>query len=581
MTPFIRIVSLCLSLALSMGLSAQEVNFYAEADARQIVVGNYFEVSFVLENAQGEYFQPPEFEPFELLSGPSRSTQMSIINGRRSQKMTFSYGLTINEAGKHTLGSATVTVNGKTYKTDPISIEALQGSRPTAQGATSQGQGADDTGEFIIEAELSQDTGYIGQQITLRYVLYTTQDVRSYNFLNTPNFDGFYAQEIQNYRGRPERVVKDGVQYVRRVIKVIALFPQQKGTFELSPANVNLGVATRRSSSSFFFNSNLKPVRLASNAVELYITDLPRGAPASFAGAVGDFFMGSAIDKQSITKDDAVTLTYQIKGDGDGKMLKAPDQPYSDLFDIYDPNLLAEESKVVGDRIETTKTYEYLLLPKKEGKLSFRPELSYYNVDSNKYETIQGQLYTINVAPSTGRQTADLADREVTLPPPATSTKLRSRDSFFFQSVPYWIANGALGLGLIGLLVAKQVKTKQDSIDPSIKKHNKAKKLAIAKLATAKSAWTAGDTKEFYIQLRKGLLEYLSSKTYQDSAQMSKDDIKALLSENGLSDLEFDIMDIMTKGEMAIYANMSSGTEGEIYDKALNLIEKIESTLKK
>ena len=105
--------------------------------------------------------------------------------------------------------------------------------------------------------------------------------------------------------------------------------------------------------------------------------------------------------------------------------------------------------------------------------------------------------------------------------------------------------------------------------------------MAIQQLSSAKNAWDQGNTKEFYIQLRKGLLQYLASKTYSDSSQMSKDDIKALLTRHGLEPLEGDIMDIMTKGEMAIYANMNSGSEATIYDKALNLIEKIESSLKK
>ena len=37
----------------------------------------------------------------------------------------------------------------------------------------------------------------------------------------------------------------------------------------------------------------------------------------------------------------------------------------------------------------------------------------------------------------------------------------------------------------------------------------------------------------------------------------------------------------MEKGEMAIYANMRPGDEENIYQKAINLIEKVETTLKK
>ena len=94
---------------------------------------------------------------------------------------------------------------------------------------------------------------------------------------------------------------------------------------------------------------------------------MPDGAPTSFSGAIGDFFMGTSIDKKSITQDDALTLTLQIKGDGDGRFIEPPAQPYTDLFDIYDPNLLGEQTQVTGDKVQVIKTYEYLMIPKKTG----------------------------------------------------------------------------------------------------------------------------------------------------------------------------------------------------------------------
>ena len=144
------------------------------------------------------------------------------------------------------------------------------------------------------------------------------------------------------------------------------------------------------------------------------------------------------------------------------------------------------------------------------------------------YSVIKGQNYTITVTPSTGRQTVDLDTRRKELPAPITTTNFRKKDSFFFGSAPYWALNGGFGLAFLGLLFAKKRQTDRDSIDPAELKNSKAKKLAIVQLSEAKSAWSAGDTKQFYILLRKGLLEYLASKTYQSSAQMSKEDISAL-----------------------------------------------------
>ena len=559
--------------------TAQQIEFYAQADARQIVVGNYFEVTFTLENANGDTFTPPDFGALEVLSGPSQSSQVSIINGRRSQKISYGYGLTVSKPGKYTIKSASINAGGKTYRSKALTIEAVasqSGSKKTATGVA----GLTDA-DIFIEAVVDRDTGHIGQQITLKYVLYTTKDVRSINLSKKPEFDGFFAQEINNYRERSERVVRDGVQYVSRAIKVIALFPQQKGSFDIDPALFTLGISTKSGRSSFFFNNNLKRFNVNTEPFTLDVTDLPDEAPASFAGAIGDFYLGTAIDRRELSKDDALTLTFQIKGDGDGKLLTAPDQPLGDLFDIYEPNLLREENDVENGKIITTKTYEYLMIPRKEGRISFNPELSFYDPDLGAYNTIKGQNYTITVTPSTGRQTVDVDNRRRELPAPITTTSFKKKDSYFFGSVPYWALNGGFGLAFLGLLFAKRRQLARSNIDPAELKNSKAKKLAIAQLSEAKSAWSAGDTKQFYILLRKGLVEYLASKTYQSSAQMSKDDISALLEANALESYEAGILNIMQKGEMAIYANMTPGNEEDSYNQAVEIIQNIETTLKK
>ncbi len=559
--------------------ASQEIAFYAQADARQIVVDNYFQVTFTLENANGDSFTPPDFGVLEVLSGPSQSSQVSIINGRRSQKISFGYGLTVSKPGKHTIQGASINVAGKVYRSKPITIEAIAG-KPGSKNNASGVAGLADT-DIFIEAVVDQDTGHIGQQITLKYVLYTTKDVRSINLAKKPDFDGFFAQEINNYRERSERVVRDGVQYVRRAVKVIALFPQQKGRFEIDPALFTLGISTKSGRSSFFFSNNLKRVNVNTEPFALDVTDLPDNAPASFAGAIGDFYLGTAIDRRQLSLDDALTLTFQIKGDGDGKLLTAPDQPLGDLFDIYEPNLLREENDVENGKIITTKTYEYLMIPKKEGRISFNPELSFYDPELGEYSIIKGQNYTITVTPSSGRQSVDLDTRRKELPAPITTTSFKKKDSFFFRSAPYWALNGGFGLAFLGLLFAKKRQIDRNNIDPAELKNSKAKKLAIAQLSEAKSAWSSGDTKQFYILLRKGMLEYLASKTYQSSAQMSKEDISTLLNTNDLESYEPEILTIMQKGEMAIYANMTPGNEEDSYNQAVEIIQNIETSLKK
>lgn len=573
-----HIIAAILLLLSGTVLLGQNITFEATTQAKQVVQGSYFEVKFVLKNAQGQSFSAPDFEGFSVMSGPNRSSEVSIVNGRMSQQMSYGFTISPDNVGQLTIGSASIEADGKRYTSKPITIDVVKGKKRDAASANTIS-----SKDIFVEAEVNYPTGYIGQQLTLSYVLYTTKNIGSYDFRSIPDFDGFYARGIQNWRDRPEVVVRDGIQYSRRTIRVYALYPQRKGAFTIEPLKVTLGVSTGKSSGSFFFNRNLKPIQVTTNAVDINIVDVQSdsAAPISYADAIGDFYMGSAIDKRKLPKDDALTLTYQIKGDGDGKIFKAPDQSYTDLFEIYDPNLLREETEYDGDREVTIKTYEYLMIPKKEGKIKFRPELSYYSPDSMRYMTILGETYTIEVTPPTGRQRKDVDQQRKEWPEIYTTTDIGKREHYLMGSPVHLGLLGVSGLSLLGLLGFYRKKVKEDAIDPALKRNAAAKKVAIAQLKEAKKALSAGDHKEFYIQLRKGLLEYLSSKTYQDSSQMSKDDIVALLQKNDLSAYESDIIDVMKKGEMAIYANMSSGDEQQMYDKIISIIENIETSLEK
>lgn len=61
------------AIALSLGLlSAQnDATFRVEVSSDSILMGNYFKVTFSLESAGGENFQPPIFSGFDVVSGPT------------------------------------------------------------------------------------------------------------------------------------------------------------------------------------------------------------------------------------------------------------------------------------------------------------------------------------------------------------------------------------------------------------------------------------------------------------------------------------------------------------------------------
>ena len=564
-----RVILLCLLLT-GTYVSGQ-VSFKATSDARQVVTGQYFNVTFTLQNADGSNFTAPNFGGLSVAGGPSRNQMRSSINGKVTTEISFVYSLVADKPGTYTIAPAALRVNGQEIKSNSLKVEVVKGRDPADTGGIEP---------FIIEATIDHDTGYVGQQLTLKYTLFTNQSVRQVNISNVSEFDGFFAQELKNYRSPTEQVVIDGVQYSKRVIGVYALFPQQEGKTEIEPVDIILGVSEGgRRSNSIFFTTRLKQYRARSNGLTIEVLDLPDGAPTSFSGAIGDFFMGTSIDKKSITQDDALTLTLQIKGDGDGRFIEPPAQPYTDLFDIYDPNLLGEQTQVTGDKVQVIKTYEYLMIPKKTGTIKFQPEMAFYDVDSSAYEVIKSQLYTVRVIPGTGRESADLDLLSKELPAPRPIGSLSDVGKSFAWSWGHIGLNGVLLATLGGLLVVRRQRDIADAEDPDAKRRRLAQEQAVKTLDDAKQALDDGDVKEYYIRIRQALQRYLSDRASLPTDQLSKQHITSLLKDQQLERHLDPLLSVMQKGEQAIYASIAPGQERQDYDTILEVISDIEMSI--
>ncbi|MEI3420369.1 MAG: BatD family protein [Butyricimonas faecihominis] len=115
-----------------MGLSYLPKRQNYRCSAPSVVeVGEQFRLSFVLNN-KGEKLQVPTIKGFDLLAGPSLSTSsnITIINGdmKQNQEYTYTYILEGQEEGEFTIEPATITVDGKEYKSQPLKIKVIKGS---------------------------------------------------------------------------------------------------------------------------------------------------------------------------------------------------------------------------------------------------------------------------------------------------------------------------------------------------------------------------------------------------------------------------------------------------------------------
>ena len=576
---WLRRLSACLALLACLfpgqGCSQEKYSFEAHADARQVLQNSYFEVHFTLSGANGDDFSPPAFENFNVLAGPSTSSSVQIINGVVSREMSYSYTLQPRKAGKLTIGSASIQVKGKKLTTKPLTIEAV---KPGGAGKDiSAGE------DVFVRLEISKPQSVVGEQLLLDFKLYTTVSVDGYDIVEEPDFQGFYAQEVRQFADKPVQEIIKGREYTTKVIRRIALFPQQTGNLEIEPAQLRLAVVEDGGRGGFFFNRNIRPVFQTTNPLKVKVANLPAGAPESFTGATGSYEFQASVNRGQVTTDEAFALTLSISGDGDMKRLQLPPLPLSDSFEVYAPRTVEDLLSDAGGKISGRRVLEYLVLPGFPGNFELAPEFSYYDTEKSRYETIRTGPFRIKVLQGSDRHAATSpsgnggATATEGYRPLKTDTDLYPKGTAFYKSPLFWSLAAAPLLAFLGLFFHR-VRQQRQAPDAALLRSKGANKEALKRLALADKYRKEGNNRQFYDEILKALSGYVCDKLSLPLSELTKENIREkLLSLPVSAALAEEYVRLVQSCEMALFAGLApAGDMQGAYDRALKLIADIE-----
>lgn len=560
---------------------AQQARFVADANAKTTVLNSYFDVTFTLENANGSNFKAPRFQNFTVVSGPSRSAQTTIINGKASQKLSYSFTLQPKKVGTFRIGTAQITVQGKNLKTQPLTIKVVEGKK-NANGVNAEE-------EYFVKAETSVTEAKIGQQVIVDFKLYTTVNIDSYNVLSEPEYAGFYAQDIKRYNSTVQKEVIDGVQYTTKILKRIALFPQQAGALLVEPLQMQLGIliGDPRQRRSFFSTGRVRRVPVSTEELTINVNALPINSPISFTGAVGKYDVGMTINSNNMSTDDVLTVRLVVDGNGDTKRVSAP--PFNlpvDSFEVYEPRTVEENVIEKQGELSGQKIFEYLILPKYAGTFSLQPSFTYYDTDSLKYITLNSSAYPIKVKQGTKKKnTAPIAsssERNEDIHFIKMETSLKRETTSFLGSMPFWILSFLPFMLLGAAVVYRQMQEKENSVDATTRKRLRAQKLAQKRLKTAETHLKSGDSRAFHDEISRGLFGYVCDKLNIQMADLTKNNIRSKLGSLQVNPSYIeDFMKIIHTCETALFAGMdNSAAMQNTYDKTLETVTNIEAEIK-
>ncbi|TVQ45600.1 MAG: hypothetical protein EA362_08525 [Saprospirales bacterium] len=105
-------------------VKAGDVVFKVEVSSDTVLIGNYFQLKFTVENARGG-FVPPDFYGFEVVGGPNQASSFSMINGKVTQSASYTYYLEPLQEGILFIEPASIEIGGKIMETPILEINVL------------------------------------------------------------------------------------------------------------------------------------------------------------------------------------------------------------------------------------------------------------------------------------------------------------------------------------------------------------------------------------------------------------------------------------------------------------------------
>ena len=605
-----KIVTTILSVLTAVAAFAQ-TSILVEAP-NVVAADEQFNVTFIIEGENS----PTDFawtsnEDFQIQWGPQsgKSTSIQIVNGQRSKTVqsTYTYVLRPVKAGKFTLPVATAKVKGKNITSDPVTIEVVEAgasssgrpsaSRPSAgQPGQRQQVGVQDS-DIFMSLNLDRTKVVVGEPIIATLKLYQRVNVAGFENVSFPTFNGFWSQEIEAPSNIEfVREVVDGQIYNAALLRKFVLIPQQQGKVTISPAEMTCLVNIRVSSGGtsifdgFFDDYRTVRKKVATEPVVVTVSPLPAGAPASFAGGVGEFRISAKVSKDTLKTHEAASLLLTVSGRGNVSLLESPKVSFPPDMEVYDTKV---SDKIDKTGLSGSKTYEFPFIPRSYGDFVIEPiRYSYYDVNQNRYVTLETQPIDLTVLRGNEAENSPLIVSG-TLPKDVRNlgsdirfinvkdSALMPKGHFLVGSALFWLLVILLVLIAFGLWATlRRVAARRADVVGT--KHRKATKMALKRLHLANTFLKQNLYTAFYEELHKALLGFISDKLNIPSADLSRERIVESLAERGVSPaLAETFISILDACEYARYAP-SAGNDAMAahYAAALEVISSIDSDMK-
>jgi len=335
------------------------------------------------------------------LSDLEKYPELEIVSHQTIRPMQFSFGfgsgvqkesslanvyiLQPLVAGTYEFAPAVAKVDGKTYRSAPLTLVVL----PASGGATGGSAAATDA---TIESDLSgarydehaflrtvvePEEVYIGQQVNVTVYLYVRLGLSPQSVVpSKPSMDGFWVHDDPVTSLQSQTVSVMGAHYRAFVLQRSAAFPQRSGELTIGPPKVTFDAGGR---SLFDARRRLDRVGVP---VTVNVKPLPQPGPPD--AVVGPHSIRASLDRTTVRTGDAVTLRVDAGGVGNVQELRVTLPPIVGVRTLQP--VIRDQQQFQGAILSGARTWEWILIAETPGVHTVPSiDLHFFDPDTEEY----------------------------------------------------------------------------------------------------------------------------------------------------------------------------------------------------
>lgn len=539
-------------------------SFYASINVKEVMQGNTFRISFTLENEEGANFKPPPFRDFAVYGNRSQSSSVSIINGKMERSTTYSYTLLAKNTGTFEIGPASIEVNNQILKTQPVTLKVVKSNSAPASSEKSLNNSSE---KIFIRAEISKNQTFIGEQLLLDYKLYTAVDVQNYSLISESPYQGFFVQPIRNFNNSPSREKVNGEEYTTKILKRVALFPQQQGSLKIEPFMLSVGIGARQ---GFFSVQPAQYVNISSNQVEINCNLAPEPQDSAFLGSIGASEVKVNYLARNLATSEAGKLIVEVSTSGDIKRIQPPRVEFPASFEVYGPKNLAEKAFEYQGEIRNQRLFEWTFIPAEAGNWPLPIYFPYLNPENETWQSVSiDSLYVVVEKGASSVQSSPFVFENETPPFDYSNQALSLTKNLkpFFDL--RFLLLAILPVALTGLLFFKI------NVGVLLRKEKNTPEKITNPTEIRQRLSVISDTEAFFREVKNILLSQALTWIGTPVQQVSKSELRTLLLQQNIPQEKVDqFMNLLDKTEIALYGGLSiQGNREDVVNEVITLIK--------